>query len=39
MYGITKVGSMEVRIKIDETRVDGDRELRMRQRKQTKGNE
>ena len=39
MYGITKVGSMEVRIKIDETRVDRDRELRMRQRKQTKGNE
>ena len=29
---------MEVRIKIDETRVDGDGELRMRQRKQTKGN-
>ena len=33
MIGITKVGSMEVRIKIDETRVDGDGELRMRQRK------
>ena len=30
---------MEVRIKIDETRVDGDGELRMRQRKQAKGNE
>ena len=30
---------MEVRIKIDETRVDGDGELRMRQRKQMKGNE
>ena len=39
MYRITKVGSMEVRIKIDETRVDGDGELRMRQRKQMKGNE
>ena len=38
MYEITKVGSMEVRIKIDEMRVDGDGELRMRQRKQTKGN-
>ena len=38
MYGITKVGLTEVRIKIDETRVDGDGELRMRQRKQTKGN-
>ena len=36
---ITKVGLMEVRIKIDEMRVDGDGELRMRQRKQTKGNE
>ena len=33
MYKITKVGSMEVRIKIDETRVDGDGELRMRHRK------
>ena len=30
---------MEVRIKIDETRVNGDGELRMRQRKQMKGNE
>ena len=30
---------MEVRIKIDETRVNGDGELRMRRRKQTKGNE
>ena len=30
---------MEVRIKIDETRVNGDRELRMRWRKQTKSNE
>ena len=39
MYGITKVGLMEIRIKIDETRVDGDGELRMRQRKQMKGNE
>ena len=39
MYGITKVGSTEVRIKIDETRVDRDEELRMRQRKQTKGSE
>ena len=39
MYRITKVGSTEVRIKIDEMRVDGDGELRMRQRKQTKGNE
>ena len=39
MYGITKVGLTEVRIKIDEMRVDGDRELRMRQRKQMRGNE
>ena len=39
MYGITKVGLMEVRIKIDEMRVDRDRELRMRQRKQMRGNE
>ena len=39
MYGITKVGLTEVRIKIDETRVDRDGELRMRQRKQMKGNE
>ena len=30
---------MEIRIKIDETRVNGDGELRMRLRKQTKGNE
>ena len=30
---------MEVRIKIDKTRVNGDGELRMRQRKQMKGNE
>ena len=30
---------MEVRIKIDETRVNRDGELRMRRRKQTKGNE
>ena len=38
MYRITKVVSTEVRIKIDETRVDRDGELRMRQRKQIKGN-
>ena len=38
MYRITTVGLMEVRITIDETRVDGDGELRMRQRKQAKGN-
>ena len=39
MYGITKVGLTEVRIKIDEMRVDGDGKLRMRQRKQMRGNE
>ena len=37
MYGITKVGLTEVRIKIDEMRVDGDGELRMRHRKQAEG--
>ena len=39
MYGITKEGQRRDGIKIDETRVDGDGELRMRHRKRAEGSE